>query len=78
MADLTTLQTRLDQAETALHKLMTGSLVEHIQADARTGAAVRYTPAQVPALQRYIASLKNQIAVASGGSVRRRAFVVNL
>jgi hypothetical protein len=75
MADLTTLQTRLTEAETALHQLMTGSKAEQIGSDR---SSVRYTAAQIPALERYISTLKSQIARAGGSGSRRRAFVVDL
>jgi gpW len=77
MADLTTLQGYLLEAELALHKLRTGAQemqVEH--GDMR----VAYTKADVGHLQGYIDDLKSQIA-AAGGTVdgqRRRAMTVNL
>jgi len=77
MADLTTLQGWLLEAELAQHKLRTGAQeiqIEH--ADMR----VAYTKADEGKLQAYIDSLKSQI-VAAGGTVdgqRRRGLVVNL
>jgi peptidoglycan hydrolase CwlO-like protein len=77
MADLATLQSRLDAAETALHNLQIGALemqVDH--ADMR----VAYTKADIGKLQGYIDSLKTQIA-AAGGTItgqRRRGLDVNL
>lgn len=77
MADITTLQTRLTEAESAYHKLLTGSKEEEIEhGDMR----MRYTRAQVGELANYIANLKVQIA-ALGGTVtgeRRRALEVDL
>lgn len=77
MADLSTLQTQLAEAEAAYHKLMTGSERVIVQFGEMH---VRYTPSNAGALAGYIASLKSQI-VAAGGTVtgsRRRAFVVDL
>lgn len=75
MADLAVLQSRLDQAELALHRLMTGSQSEHVEhADMR----VAYTRADVSKLQSYIASLKSQIALAGVDvpGLRRRPFII--
>jgi hypothetical protein len=77
MADLTTLQTWLGEAELARHKLRTGALevqVEH--GDMR----VTYTEQQAGALDSYIADLKAQIAAAGGAvsGLRRRAIQVDL
>lgn len=77
MADLTTLQTRLSQAETAYHKLLTGNLEETVQQD--TGR-VTYKAADAAKLQSYIEELKYQIA-SLGGTItgqRRRGLEVNL
>lgn len=77
MADLTTLQGRLLEAELALHKLQTGAQEMQIEhGDMR----VAYTKADVAALRGYIDDLKSQI-IAAGGTVeglRRRGMVVNL
>ena len=77
MADLATLQTRLSEAETAYHALMTGAK----KASVGLGdMQVTYARADAGRLASYIAQLKTEIAVA-GGSVsgqRRRAFVVDL
>ena len=64
MADLATLETRLIEAETALHRLMTGSRVEAINSP--TGK-VQYTSANLGDLEKYIASLKQQIEATSRG-----------
>lgn len=67
MADATTLETRLDEAETALHRLMTGARVEEL--DSPSGK-VKYTPATMGELKRYIGWLKQQIEAATRGSRR--------
>lgn len=69
MADLATLQSRLSEAEAALHRLMTGAQVVQVgYADQQA----TYGRAQAPALQAYIASLKSQIAAAEGSAAGRR------
>jgi hypothetical protein len=77
MADLSTLQTWLMEAELALHKLRTGAReiqIEH--GDMR----VTYTEQKAGELDSYIADLKAQIA-GLGGTVtglRRRGIEVDL
>lgn len=77
MADLSTLQTQLTEAEAAYHRLRIGSQVEEIEhSDMRT----RYTRSTIGDLSAYIDNLKAQIAVL-GGTVtgtRRRSFEVDL
>lgn len=76
MSDIATLQARLVEAESAYHRLMTGSLEESISKGDRN---VRYKPTEAPKLQSYIADLKSQIAALSGTtSARRRAITVTL
>lgn len=77
MTDLITLQTRLAEAQTAYHRLITGSLEESISLGDMN---VRYTRANLDALERYIRNLQAEIAAAGGGSViaRRRAITVTL
>lgn len=77
MADLTTLQTRLSEAETAYHRLMTGSLEESIGLG---DMQVRYTRANIAALAAYISQLRGDVAAAGGDSAgaRRRAITVTL
>lgn len=66
--DLATIETRITEAEEALHKLMLGSREEQVQ---HADGMVRYTPAQAPELERYIAGLYRQKeALLSGGSAR--------
>lgn len=76
MTDLATLQTRLTEAESAYHRLLTGSLEESIGLG---DMQVRYTKAEAPNLAAYISSLRGQI-IALGGATgaRRRAFTVTL
>lgn len=69
MTDLSTLRTRLSQAETAHHKLLTGSLVETLQ---HGDQITRFTPANIDKLEAYIASLKSKIAGLEGTSSQRR------
>ena len=68
MADLATLQQRLTDAESARHRLLTGSMRERIN---RAGTEVTYTRTDIAQLERYISDLKGQIAVANGGRGRR-------
>ncbi len=64
MTDLTTLETRLTEAEAAMHLLATGSQRQSV--DIGTGGRVAYTAANVADLRLYIAGLKNQIAKLKG------------
>lgn len=74
MADLSTLQSRLTEAETALHKLNTGRLSVTFQ---HGDMQVTYNKADAPQLREYIADLRVQIAAAGGASVpRRRALII--
>lgn len=68
MTDLTTLRQRLADAETARHKLLTGSMRERIS---RGGTDITYTRADIGKLERYIAELQSDIARAEGGGPRR-------
>lgn len=77
MADIATLQTRLEEAEAAYHKLLTGARVVEVQhGDMRT----KYTEAESGALATYIAQLREQIAMldTTGATLRRRGLVVDL
>lgn len=70
MTDLTTLRQRLADAETARHKLLTGSMRERIS---RGGTDITYTRADIGKLERYIAELQSDIARAEGSAPRRTA-----
>lgn len=76
MTDLATLQTRLNEAESAYHRLLTGSLEESIGLG---DMQVRYSKAEAPNLAAYLSQLRGEIA-ALGGSTgsRRRALTVTL
>lgn len=63
MADLTTLQARLDEAESALHDLTLGAQRVVME---RNGTKIQYTPANIPALKAYVATLQAQIRAAGG------------
>lgn len=69
MTDITTLRTWLSQAETARHKLLTGSLVEQLQHGDQT---TRFTRTDIDKLEAYIASLRSQIAGEDGTAAQRR------
>lgn len=69
MTDTTTLRTWLSQAETARHKLVTGSKVERLQ---HGDKYTQFTPANLAALDSYIASLKSQLAAADGAPTQVR------
>lgn len=72
MAELATLQTRLTEAEAALHALATGSMVEEVWRD---GRRVTYTASNIARLREYIAYLNSEIAAAQAaadGGTRRR------
>ncbi|MDP7228238.1 MAG: gpW family head-tail joining protein [Alphaproteobacteria bacterium] len=73
MTDLTTLETRLTEAEAAMHLLATGSQRQSV--DIGTGGRVAYTAANVADLRLYIAGLKNQIAKLKGLSRRAPIYV---
>lgn len=76
MSDLATLQTRLSEAESAYHRLMTGSLEESIGLG---DMQVRYTRAEAPQLAAYISRLNGEIAALGGTTgARRRAITVTL
>jgi len=65
MADLATLKTRLDEAETALHALATGQ--QSVSVRYPDGKQVDFTAARQRELERYIANLRVQITRAEGG-----------
>jgi hypothetical protein len=68
MADLTTLQGWLLEAETALHQLNTGKLTASASYN---GKSVTYSQTDRDRLAAYISSLRQQIADLTGTSRRR-------
>jgi hypothetical protein len=58
MTDTATLQARLDEAEAALHDLLTGRQIVQIGAESDR---VQYTPAMVPQLRAYISELRGKL-----------------
>lgn len=76
MSDLATLQTRLAEAESAYHRLLTGSLEESIGLG---DMQVRYSRAEAPRLGAYISQLRSEVAALGGTTgTRRRAITVTL
>lgn len=77
MADLATLQSRLADAETAYHKLVTGTKTVEIQ---HGEMRQKYTETTMANLRAYIEDLKSQIEALGGSDVgqRRRMLEVNL
>lgn len=69
MADLATLQTRLSEAEAALHKLSIGALRASVSYDGQT---VTFTKAEMGELRAYIADLRSQIAALTATPAGRR------
>jgi hypothetical protein len=73
MTDVATLQARLAEAETAYHKLMTGTRVIEIEHE-RIGRT-RYDLGNAPGLLAYISDLRGRLAalgVGTGGRARAR------
>jgi hypothetical protein len=71
--DTTTLQSRLDEAETAYHDLCLGKqLVEFRDSN---GEQVRYTATNRAALAAYIADLKRQLGDCTGLAPMRPMFL---
>lgn len=69
MTDTTTLQTWLSQAETARHKLATGSKAEMVRhGDTET----RFTAANLGDLETYIANLRSQLSASDGTPTTQR------
>jgi hypothetical protein len=78
MTDLETLRTRLSEAESSLHALLTGTRVVKVTRD---GRSLEYTSGSrsIEALKTYIAQLKAEIAEQTGEAVNdvrlnRRAY----
>jgi len=72
--DTTLLRNRLIEAETARHKLLTGSMRERIS---RGGTDITYTRADIGKLDRYITDLRADIAKAEGRGIGRRALNIH-
>jgi hypothetical protein len=64
MADLATLQTRLTEAEGALHDLVMGR--KAVQVSFPDNSAVTFSEFDMPQLREYIGDLRRQIAALSG------------
>lgn len=62
--DIDDLKTKLAQAETAYHKLLTGAQTASVSFG--PSKSVSYTQANIAELRRYINDLKEQIAALSG------------
>lgn len=75
MVDLTTLQTRLTEAEAAYHKLQLGEKEVSV---AYGDKQVSFNRAEAAKLSGYINQLKAQIAAAGGPGVRRRPILVDV
>lgn len=71
MPALATLQTWLEEAYVARHKLRTGALAVSLSYGQRT---MSYTAANAADLDAYIADLESQISQAQSGSNKRRVF----
>lgn len=77
MVDLTTLKTRLAEAEAARHKIAIGGGVEHVWRD---GRRVSYTKQTIADLDAYIRTLEQQIESAgnaAAGKPKRRAIPIS-
>lgn len=68
MPDLATLETRLAEAETARHQLVTGS--REVTVTVYGFGATTYTQASLRDLDAYISDLRGQIARLKGGARR--------
>lgn len=81
MADLSTLQLRLAEAELAYHRMQTGTAEVTVEQGGEVAMKVTYNNASVDKLRAYISDLKAQIAAItgnSGGLARRRPMYVEL
>lgn len=63
MTDTATLRSRLAEAETALHRLLTGTKVVSVKTDA---GETTYSAADSAGLRAYIAELKGQLGETAG------------
>ena len=71
MADTATLEARLEEAETTLHRVLTGESVTVIAYD---GHRTEYSPASAGDLRRYIGVLKRELGIATAPGSRRVIF----
>lgn len=71
MADTATLQTRLTEAEDALHRVLTGQSVTVVGYD---GHRTEYSAASAGDLRRYIATLRRQLGQGETSGSRRVVF----
>jgi|AntRauTorcE11897_2_1112592.scaffolds.fasta_scaffold01695_6 HAMP domain-containing protein len=67
-----TLQTRLDEAETAYHQLALGQNIAEFRD--QNGELVRYTPANRGALWSYILRLRSELGMANTSRPGRATF----
>ncbi|WNO10423.1 gpW family head-tail joining protein [Teredinibacter sp. KSP-S5-2] len=73
MADIAILKTRLEEAEMALHKLMTGAREVKVKVD--DYGETTFSETNMANLERYIAKLKQDIARALGRPRRKPLFI---
>ncbi|WP_039758471.1 gpW family head-tail joining protein [Bartonella queenslandensis] len=73
MTDLVTLKSRLSEAETAYHLLMTGS--KEVSVNIGGYGAVTYQNVDAPKLEKYIVQLKIEIKRKQGGFGRKALYV---
>lgn len=64
MTDTATLTARLQEAETALHRLRMGATAVEVRHD---DVAVKYAPADLGQLAAYVRDLKRQLGLTSRG-----------
>ena len=74
MAALATLQTRLTEAEDALHRLACGARV--VRLTGPNGVSTEFNQATSPDLRAYIGQLRNEIAALTETSSGSRVFTV--
>lgn len=72
MPTISELQTRLSEAETALHRLLTGTQV--VQVRDASGRQVSYSASNLKDLRAYIADLKRQLDQPQGYRAARVLF----
>ena len=73
MPDITVLRERLAEAESALHRLMTGSL--EVTVSVGGYGATTYAQTDIKQLKTYIGQLKSDIAALEGRPRRRPIFM---